>query len=995
MPVISSSLLAGAAVLTFIAVLIVRLRSPLASLPGPRLGLLTPWQLRYHELRGKRTQYVHQVHQEYGNAVRIAPNEVVFSSLDAMKEIYLSKGSGFDKTSFYNLFSQFGLRTMFSTLPKGPHSQRRRVIADRYANTNVNREASLHGIQERSQNFIARCKDAPKQELDVYMFLHCYAFDCVTHHLFHPHGSDSLLQASDEETLHEAVFDNSLVRRLLNYYHPTLGSVAGKLGLFGKSRGIPRATELVLNGVKKGGVADFTLVSRMQEEKFGMGTFDIASECMDHMLAGIETTGDALCFLMWQISQPGYTFIQERLRDEFRANPDVPLDQLEYIEAVVKEGLRVFPSIPMSLPRCVPEGGATVDGHWLPGGTIVSCQPYSMHRTDEEVFPRPDSFEPQRWLEEKGSAERNRLFFAFSSGGRACIGRHLAIVEMKTLLRDIYSRYRTAPADGMTSDMTMDDQIFTSRPKDQKCILKCVEAGSICKYEVTLSWGGRSFAKSTFGKCLHDIERTDNTSAGNGFVYSTTHAQSPGLRASRRTTATRSNASHKTRPRSSAESHVPESSPNTQDRLVTTTNVSLITKNDCILESPLGVHPQDNLTDSLHPSHAAIPRPQHGISFLPPMAQYLFQFYLSETMRLTVPSSHAKTEICRFLVPMSLQEPSLLYAVMAFAAVHLDAIGMLPGNSQRLIDSLHWASINHLRRLLEATDSTSQTVALATTRTLCQAQIYGGTSLWRIHLDGARAILQTSQTSNQLMSRPHIPVNTGFLDSWFHNAEALASLSPAGLLGGQLLVHRQIDSGAFLDIYGGVMSDLPALFKEVGTLLGKKHICTPDLELETDNLIQQIIARLSRDKAENMIIASDMLLSLSANDIQNYALSNAGFLYMALLHLYCSMRSMPPFAPQVRFCVAQIVQCAHRMSRESGLSPRVLLVSPLFTAGLYAIGAARDEIRLELADIGRWMKTPHLFKTLELLERVWLQHPDDSTRTWETIESISVDFLPY
>ncbi|KAM0560002.1 hypothetical protein ACHAPJ_003958 [Fusarium lateritium] len=290
--------------------------------------------------------------------------------------------------------------------------------------------------------------------------------------MFHPHGSNSILQSADEETLQEAVFDNSLVRRLINYYHPTLGSLASKLGVFGKSRGVPRAIELVLNGVKKGGVADFTLVSRMQDEKFGMGTYDIASECMDHMLAGIETTGDALCFLMWQISQPGYEFIQERLRDEFATNRNVPIEQLDYLEAVVKEGLRVFPSIPMSLPRCVPEGGATVDGYWLPGGTIVSCQPYSMHRMDEDVFPLPDDFKPERWLEEKGSAERNRLFFAFSNGGRACIGRHLAIVEMKTLLRDIYSRFKSMPADGMTSDMSMDDQIFTSRPKDQKCTLK-------------------------------------------------------------------------------------------------------------------------------------------------------------------------------------------------------------------------------------------------------------------------------------------------------------------------------------------------------------------------------------------------------------------------------------------------------------------------------------------------------------------------------------------
>ncbi|KAF5624408.1 cytochrome P450 monooxygenase 4ac1 [Fusarium sp. NRRL 52700] len=532
----------------------------------------------------------------------------------------------------------------------------------------------------------------------------------------------------------------------------------------------------------------------------------------------------------------------------------------------------------------------------------------------------------------------------------------------------------------------------TSLPRKTRSRGGCVEAGSICRYEVTLSWGGRSFAKSTFGKCLHDIERTEDTSTGNGFVYSTTHAQSPRPRVSRRTTATRSNASHETIPRPSTESHGLESSLNTQDQLATTTTT---TNASLTFEVSSKVHLKDNLIVSLQPPQATTPRPQHQISFLPPMAQYLFQFYLSETMRLTVPSSYAKTEICRFLVPMSLQEPSLLYAVMAFAAVHLDAIGMLPGNSQRLIDSLHWASINHLRRLLQHADSTSQTVALATTRTLCQAQIYGGTSLWRIHLDGARAILQMSQTSNQVMSRPRIPVNTGFLDSWFHNAEALASLSPAGLLGGQLLIHNQTDSAAFLDIYGGVMSDLPALFKEVGALLEKKHIRSPELELETETLLQQILARLSRDTAENMTISSDMLSSLSANDIQNYALSNAGFLYMALLHLYCSMRSLPPFSVEVRFCVAQIIQCAHRMSRESGLSPRVLLVSPLFTAGLYAIGTARDEIRLELADIGRWMKTPHLFKTLELLKSVWLQHPDDSTRTWETIQDVSVDFLPY
>ncbi|KAK7424501.1 hypothetical protein QQX98_000466 [Neonectria punicea] len=410
------------------------------------------------------------MHQTYGPAVRVAPNEVVFSSLEAMKEIYLSKGSGFDKSTFYNLFTQFGLRTMFSTMDKDPHSKRRRIIADRYANSNVMRDASLHGIQERSQNLIKRCKEAPNQELDI--FLHCYAFDCVTHHLFHPYGSDSILKIQDEEIMREVTFDSSLASRLLIYYNPTLGRLINKSGIFGKARDIPLAKNMVLSAVNQGNAADFTLASRMQEEKFGLGPIDTASECMDHMLAGIETTGDALCFLMWQISQPGYEMIQERLRDELRQNEQIPFEQLPYLDAVVKEGLRVFPSIPMSLPRCVPTGGKQIGGYWLPGGTIVSCQPYSMHRMDEKAFPDPDAFDPERWLEEEGLAERNRLFFAFSNGGRACIGRHLAMAEMKTLLRDIYTKFRTTPAEGMDADMAMDDQIFTARPKDQRCILK-------------------------------------------------------------------------------------------------------------------------------------------------------------------------------------------------------------------------------------------------------------------------------------------------------------------------------------------------------------------------------------------------------------------------------------------------------------------------------------------------------------------------------------------
>ena len=56
--------------------------------------------------------HIHQLHQKYGPVVCLAPNEVSFTSLAAVREIYSSGGSGFDKTGLYTLFMQFGTRSV-------------------------------------------------------------------------------------------------------------------------------------------------------------------------------------------------------------------------------------------------------------------------------------------------------------------------------------------------------------------------------------------------------------------------------------------------------------------------------------------------------------------------------------------------------------------------------------------------------------------------------------------------------------------------------------------------------------------------------------------------------------------------------------------------------------------------------------------------------------------------------------------------------------------
>lgn len=465
--------------LILLAVSLIRaLRSPLSRVPGPWFTRFTSLPLKWAELNANRTLWIHSLHKRYGPTVRLAPNEVSFASAAAVKEIYCSGGSGYDKTEFYDLFTVYGRRTMFSTLDKDAHARRKRALADRYANSNVTRGESIRGIEERSGRFVARVMQPSGEGTDVYTALHSYAFDCASHHIFHPLGADSLRDGRDEEIMLEVTTDSSLQNRLVRYYSPALHRAVGSvLDLLAPPRETPLADRFVLDAAARRDEArPFTLLSRLGDKAWDLESTTVAAECLDHMVAGIDTTGDALCFLMWELSQPRSLGFQERLRRELRGAVGAESwDKLPYLDAVVTEGLRCFPAIPMSLPRYVPAGGRTIDGYAVPGGAIVSSQAYSVHRVDETIFPEPDRFYPERWLEADGDAERRRNFFAFAGGGRGCVGKHLALAEMKILLRDVYSRFSTVPGEGMREEaMAMEDQIISSRPRGQRCLLRFV-----------------------------------------------------------------------------------------------------------------------------------------------------------------------------------------------------------------------------------------------------------------------------------------------------------------------------------------------------------------------------------------------------------------------------------------------------------------------------------------------------------------------------------------
>jgi len=202
-----------------------------------------------------------------------------------------------------------------------------------------------------------------------------------------------------------------------------------------------------------------TLIGRLFDvrDEYNLSDLDIASECADHLLAGVDTTSDTVMFLIWKLSLPQNKHCQEKLREEVSRVPvsddglGLPaakdLTQLPYFNAVIKETLRLYAPIPTYEPRTSPVD-TVIDGYEIPAGTVVGMSPYCLHR-DEKVFPSPLEFEPERWLTSSGtlipeSDLKNRYFWAFSSGGRMCIGMHLANAEILTLVGGIYRKFRTS-----------------------------------------------------------------------------------------------------------------------------------------------------------------------------------------------------------------------------------------------------------------------------------------------------------------------------------------------------------------------------------------------------------------------------------------------------------------------------------------------------------------------------------------------------------------------
>ncbi|KAJ7681741.1 cytochrome P450 11B1 [Mycena rosella] len=373
--------------------------------------------LTSHVFRFQQTTTIHKLFGKYGPVVRVSPDKVAFCDADTMRDSYSVQKC--EKSSHYKLF------TMLTLLDNASHSARRRVFGSHYTAANVARlQPEIHNSAlELVKSLELTAAARPVDCLDL---LRNFVVDIAVFSTFgHNLGALGKWTTNVPDDLSVAIAD-----------FPKMGIVFVAKRIHEVQHQIDTGKEFEIP----------PLVSRMlqyrQPSTNDALPFEVlVAEGVAHLVAGTETTSTTLSYFLWEISCS--SDMMQRLQKEIdtampdpRTIPDLSVQNLPYLNAFISEWFRVHGVITGLMERVVPATrNYNLMGYVLPPGTVVGTQSWSIQNSPR-VFPSPNRFDPDRWLDgsESGSAERAAHMMPFGLGTRVCTGQQLAQAVIRVAL---------------------------------------------------------------------------------------------------------------------------------------------------------------------------------------------------------------------------------------------------------------------------------------------------------------------------------------------------------------------------------------------------------------------------------------------------------------------------------------------------------------------------------------------------------------------------------
>lgn len=161
-------------------------------------------------------------------------------------------------------------------------------------------------------------------------------------------------------------------------------------------------------------------------------------------MAGSDTTATAIrSTFLYLLMHPR---VVSRLRSEISSTPistpitDAEARKMPYLQAVVKEGLRIFPPVVGLMSKQVPPGGDVINNKFVPGGTKIGLGAYGIFRNKDTFGEDVDVFRPERWLDgEKAKIKEMEsvIDLIFNYGRFQCLGKNVATMELNKVFVEV------------------------------------------------------------------------------------------------------------------------------------------------------------------------------------------------------------------------------------------------------------------------------------------------------------------------------------------------------------------------------------------------------------------------------------------------------------------------------------------------------------------------------------------------------------------------------
>ncbi|KAL1599628.1 hypothetical protein SLS60_007431 [Paraconiothyrium brasiliense] len=395
-------------------VLYQRFISPLAPIPGPFLASLSSWWY----VRATRThtwnRLIIRLHSKYGPLIRIAPNEISVSTPKAVRQIYPVSASAFPKSDWYSVFRGTRKVDLFAGQDQRVHGQHRKMVARAYAMDTLR---DLEPYVDYCLGLLVEQLDRRVGDrVDMGKWVHLFSFDVIGEITWSANFGFITAGVDDGtfETIRNMGRSGSWLGHVPYVFHihevlkPYIGNWLGINGRHGAMRDFAMretARRSENPGGKKDLINHFFDAHEKNPEDFTYT--DVISMGTTQVSAGSDTIAVSIrAIIYYVLRNPAVKSklvaeLDEANRKGGLSSPikHIEAAKLKYLQAVINEGLRVHPALGVNLPRVVPPGGATIEGQYIPAGTVVSMNAWVVHRDRDVYGVDADVFRPERWLE--------------------------------------------------------------------------------------------------------------------------------------------------------------------------------------------------------------------------------------------------------------------------------------------------------------------------------------------------------------------------------------------------------------------------------------------------------------------------------------------------------------------------------------------------------------------------------------------------------------------